>query len=124
MLSNFHKTTSERWRRTPGTQKGSLFPSKGGRTKYKRQKERQKRGTKTHPGEEIVKEEKFPDSRKPSHRWVCGEFWNLRGQQNQEEKTPQNMCLTTTPSREVAQMLVSGTSKWGLDGEAQAACLG
>ena len=78
----------------------------------------------THPGEEVVKEEKFPDSRKPSHRWVCGEFWNLRGQQNQEEKTPQNMCLTTTPSREVAQMLVSGTSKWGLDGEAQAACLG
>ena len=35
MLSNFHKTTSERWQRTPGTQKGSLFPSKGGRTKRK-----------------------------------------------------------------------------------------
>ena len=37
MLSNFHKTTSERWRSTPGTQKGSPFSSKGGRTKYKRQ---------------------------------------------------------------------------------------
>ena len=42
MLSNFHKTTSERWKRTPGTQKGSPFSSKGGRTKYKRQKERQR----------------------------------------------------------------------------------
>jgi len=43
MLSNFHKTTSECWQRTPGTQKVSLFSSKGGRTKYKRQKERDKR---------------------------------------------------------------------------------
>ena len=67
----------------------------------------------THPGEEIVKEEKFPNSRKPSHRWVCGEFWNLRGQQNQEEKTPQNMCLTTTPSREVTQTLMSATGQRG-----------
>ena len=39
MLSNFHKTTSERWWRTPGTQKGSPFSSKGGRTKYLRQKD-------------------------------------------------------------------------------------
>ena len=35
MLSNFYKTTSERWWRTPGTQKGSPIFSKGGRTKYK-----------------------------------------------------------------------------------------
>ena len=42
MLGNFHKTTSENWQRTPGTQKGSPFSSKGGRTKYKRQKERWK----------------------------------------------------------------------------------
>ena len=60
--------------------------------------------------------EKFPNSRKPSHRHVCGEFWNLRGQHNQEEKTtkkkiPQNMRLTTTASIEVALMLVSATSK-------------
>ena len=32
MLSNFHKTTSECWWRTPRTQKGSLFSLKGGRT--------------------------------------------------------------------------------------------
>ena len=36
------QTTSECWRRTPGTQKGSPFSSKEGRTKHKRQKERQK----------------------------------------------------------------------------------
>ena len=30
--------------------------------------------------------EKFPNSKKPSHWWVCGKFWNLRGQHNQEEE--------------------------------------
>ena len=34
--------------------------------------------------------EKFPNSRKPSYRRVCGEFWNLRGQHNQEKKQKQN----------------------------------
>ena len=86
MLSNFHKTTSEHWRRTPGTQKGSPFSSKGGRTKYKIQKERQELGMKPCPGEGMVKEEKFPHSKKPSHSQVCEEFWGLRGQHNQEEK--------------------------------------
>ena len=38
MLSNFHKTTSECWRMTPCTQKGSPFSFKGGRTKYKDKK--------------------------------------------------------------------------------------
>ena len=31
--------TSEYWQRTPGTQKGSPFSSKGGRTKYKTKRE-------------------------------------------------------------------------------------
>ena len=35
-LSKFHKTASEHWQRPPGTQKGSLLSSKGGRTKCKR----------------------------------------------------------------------------------------
>ena len=39
----------------------------------------------THPREEVVKE-KFPNTRKPSHQRVCGEFWNLRGRHNWEEK--------------------------------------
>ena len=40
----------------------------------------------TRPREGVMKEEKFPNARKPSQQWVCGEFWNLRGQHNQEEK--------------------------------------
>ena len=80
----------------------------------------------THPREGVLKEEKFPNTRKPSHWQVCGEFWNLRGQHNQEEKrknNPQNTHLTTTPSGELAQMLVPASSKWGLNREAQAALL-
>ena len=88
----------------------------------------------TRPREGVMKE-KFPNTRKPSHWQVCGEFWNLRGQHNWEEikinvfiykinfKNPQSMHLTTTPSREVAQMLVSATSEWELNREARAALL-
>ena len=34
----------------------------------------------TRPGEGVVVKEKFPNSRKPSHWRVCGQFWNLTGQ--------------------------------------------
>ena len=58
-------------------------------------------GMETHPGEGVMKEETFSHSRKPSHRHVYGEFWNLRGQHNQEkEKTLQNVQLTATTSRD------------------------
>ena len=47
-------------------------------------------GMETRPEEGVMKE-KFPNTRKPSHQWVCGEFWNLRGQHNQEgKKAPPN----------------------------------
>ena len=39
------------------------------------------------------------------------------------EKNAQNMCLTTTISREVAQPLTSTSSDWGLGREAWAALL-
>ena len=79
----------------------------------------------TCPREGVVKEEKFPNTRKPSHWRVCVEFWNLRGQHNREgKKHPQITCLTTTPSREVAQTLMSTTSKQGLNRESWVACLG
>ena len=49
-----------------------------------------------------MKEEKFPNSRKPSHRHVCEEFLeSQRATQPGEEKkkkNPQNMCLTATTS--------------------------
>ena len=78
----------------------------------------------TFPGEGVIKE-KFPNSRKHSHRRVCGEFRNLRGQHNQEgeKKPPQNRHLTTTSSGEVAQMLASTTSERRMDREVRAASL-
>ena len=45
---------------------------------------------------------------------------NIRGRGKKNKK--QNMRLTATPSKEVAQMLTSTTSKQGLDKEVQAAC--
>ena len=50
-------------------------------------------------------EEKFSNTRKPPHQWVCGEFCNLRGQHSQKEKI-KNLQIThlATSSREVAQM--------------------
>ena len=40
----------------------------------------------TCPEEGVVKEEKFPNTREPSHWQVCGEFWNLTEQHNREER--------------------------------------
>ena len=75
-----------------------------------------------------MKEEKFPNSRKPSHGGSVGSFGisegNITGSNNNKKKPPQYMCLTTTPRGEVAQTLPSATSKQGLDREAWAACLG
>ena len=128
MLSNFHRTTSECWQRTPGTQKGSLFSSKGGRTKYKRPKKKKERETKeelgmeTRPGEGVM--EKFPKSRKPLTGRSVRSFGISEGNITRRKKNPQNMRLTPTPSRDVAQMLVTATSKQGLDREARVPCLG
>ena len=46
--------------------------------------------------------EKFPHTRKPSHRWVCGKLWNLRRQHKREEKkkkNPQNTCLNAAAEK-------------------------
>ena len=83
-------------------------------------RETKESGMETCPGEGVMKEEKFPNTRKLSHWRVCGEFWNLSGQHNHEEKNkkyPQNMRLTSTASREVAQTLASTTSEQGLNRE-------
>ena len=70
----------------------------------------------TRPGEGAVK--KFPNTRKPSHQRVCGEFWNLRGQHNQEGKKnkmkpTELLALTTTFSGEIAHTLTTATSERG-----------
>ena len=62
-LSKLHKTTSEFWQRTSGTQKTRSLSSKTGRKKYKRQKRRQRRwggssvpGREARPGKGILRE--------------------------------------------------------------------
>ena len=78
------------------------------------------------PGKEAVKEEKFTNSRKPCHRRVCGEFWNLRGQHNLEknknkkhtEYLPNRNCQQrSSPDSPITDLGV-------LDREARTACLG
>ena len=50
----------------------------------------------THSREGVMKEEKSPNTRKHSHQWVCGEFWNIRGQQNWgKNKTKKTYTLCT-----------------------------
>ena len=69
-----------------------------------------------------MKAEKFPHSRKSSHRQVFGEFWNLRGQHNQGvDGKPTEYAPTATASQEVAQRLASVTGKQGWGREVRAA---
>ena len=51
---------------------------------------------------------------------------NITGREKKKnkQKSPQKMCLTTTPSGEVAQMLASAISEQGLDRAGMVACLG
>ena len=83
-------------------------------------------GTETRPREGVMKEEKFPNTRKRSHQWVYGEFWNFRGEHNREgkkKKTHRIHALTTTPSGEEAQMFATSSSEQGLNSEVWAALL-
>ena len=115
MLINFHKTASECCWRYQAPRKTAQSLQKEVQQNIKDKTRDINLGTETHPREGVVKEVKFPHGGKPSHRHVCGDFWNLRGQHNWEENTKtQNMHLTAVVSWEVAQTLVSTTSKWGL----------
>ena len=42
----------------------------------------------THPREGVVKEEKFPNTRKPSHQWVSGEGISESNITRRKEKKP------------------------------------
>ena len=75
-------------------------------------------GTETHPREGVVKEEWFPSTRKPSHQWSVGSFGISEGNITRRGKYPKHkthrICaLTTTNSGEIAQRLMSATSKRG-----------
>ena len=92
MLSKLHKTTSEYWQRTSGTQKSRSLSSKTGRKNIKDKKETKEVGRELHPEKElrsrkgVLKRDKFPNTRKHSYCQVCGEPWKHRGQHNREEK--------------------------------------
>jgi len=85
---------------------------------------------KTHPREDVMMAEKFLHSRKLPHGGSVGIFGISEGNKTRRKHTHththtyiHNTSLTVTTSREVAQMLASATSKWGLGCEAQAASL-
>ena len=87
MLSKFHKTTSKHWQRTSGTQKMQPVVIKRRSDKIEKIKRETKvLGMETCHRKGVIKQETFPNTRKHSHWWICGEFWNLRGQHNWEEK--------------------------------------
>ena len=49
-----------------------------------------------------MKEEKFPNIRKPPHWPVYGEFWNLRGNitgRGKKSNNPQITCLLQLPAK-------------------------
>ena len=92
-LSKLHKTTSVGWQRTSGNQKSRPLSSKTGRGKNIKDEKGDKGGGegapfregKPIPGREF-EEERFPNTRKHSPCWVCGEPWKHRGQHNRKEK--------------------------------------
>ena len=50
-------------------------------------KKRDKRGRDGAPSREgVLKREKFPNTRKPSHCRICAELWKHRGQHNRKKK--------------------------------------
>ena len=88
----FIKRSFEHWasstKQLLNTGRGHQAPRKAAHSLWKEVgqniKETKELGTETYPGEGTMK--KLPNTRKPFHLRVCGEFWNLRGQHNQEEK--------------------------------------
>ena len=64
-----YRTPTECWQKTSDFPKGKKIPTYLGRAKEKRKSETKEQGWGLHPWEGAVKEEKFPHTRKPHHRW-------------------------------------------------------
>ena len=100
----------------------SLWKEVGQNIKDRKAKEL---GMETCPGREFWRRS-FDTVENPLTGGSVGSFGisegNVTGRK--KKKNPQNTRLSTTVSREVAQMLMSATSEWGLDREAWSACLG
>ena len=76
------------------------------------------------PGKGVLKREKFPNTRKPSHCRICAELWKHRGQHKREKKINKQLKIadcepySNAPSREAAQTPASTISKQLLGREA------
>ena len=81
-----------------------------------------------HPREGVLKEEKFSNTSKPSHQRVCREFWNLRGQHNQEEskteKPTDYMPSHDSQWRGIPDACVCQQGAGALDRQAWTSCIG
>ena len=86
MLSNFHKQLLNAGGGHQTPRKAAQFLQEAVGQTIKDKNSDKSLGMETCLGEGVRKEEKSPHSRKFSHRHVCGEFWSLRGQHNQEEE--------------------------------------
>ena len=124
MSSKFHKTTSECRQRTSGTQKSNpTLRKEVGKNIKDKKKETKEGGTAFHQGRGVLKREKFPNTRKPSHCRICAELWKHRGQHNREKKINKQLKLAdckpygNSPSGEAAQTPAHAISKWGLGRE-------
>lgn len=73
------KQTFESWQRTPDTQKVKRISLKWSGTKYNDENRGKGSGKDTHLGEGVMKKEKFPQKRKPCHRWGLGIFRSSEG---------------------------------------------
>ena len=85
-------------------------------------------GTENCPGEGVMKEENFRTAGNPLTCGSVGTFGisedNITGRRKKFINNPQNTCLTVSPRGEIAQALVSATSKQGPGREVRVACLG
>ena len=86
MLRNFHKTTSGHWQRISGTQKGSPFSPKGGRTKYKRQIRDKREGQRPGLRRELWRRRSFQTSGNPLTGGSVGNFGISEGNITGREK--------------------------------------
>ena len=81
-------------------------------------------GTETRPREGVMKEEKFPTPGNALTSGSMGSFGISEGNITGKGKKKHRIhALTTTPSGEEAQMLVTASSKQGLNREVRAALL-
>ena len=69
MWNNSYRTPTERWQKTSDLPKGKKLSTYLGRAKEKRKNRDKRIGTGMHQWEGVVKEERFPHTRKPFRGW-------------------------------------------------------